>query len=83
MKLIRIRITTVVILLLVCCTLPLMSSAGQGSVDWSAGFITATGYGTAPRGTLPNKALLNARRAAEIDAQRYRPGSALGTDASE
>jgi len=70
-KLIRmVKMMHVVIPLLVSNTLLLTASAGQGSVDWSAGFVTATGYGTALRGTLPNKALLNARRAAEIDAQR-------------
>jgi hypothetical protein len=65
-----VNMVSVVIPLLVCCVPPLSALAGQGSVDWSGGFITATGYGTAPRGMVPNKALLNARRAAEIDAQR-------------
>ncbi|HIJ95249.1 MAG TPA: hypothetical protein HPP94_05860 [Desulfuromonadales bacterium] len=70
MKLIRMLKMLFIVLMLVCCAAPSSVLAGQGSVDWSSGFITSTGYGTAPRGMAPNKALLNARRAAEIDAQR-------------
>lgn len=42
----------------------------KGAVDWPNGFVTAEGYGTALPGNNPAKAILNARRAAEIDAQR-------------
>jgi hypothetical protein len=55
-------------LLLGC--MPLCAAAETGRVDWIGGHVTAVGYGTAPQGVSPAKALLNARRAAEIDAQR-------------
>ena len=46
-------------------------AAGEKSgIDWPGGFVTAVGYGTAAPGNNPAKAMLNARRAAEIDAQR-------------
>lgn len=56
--------------LLLCSGTPLWSAGGQGAVDWSGGYVTAVGYGTAPSGIPAAKALLSARRAAEIDAQR-------------
>ncbi len=58
------------LLLLLCSGTPLWSADGRGAVDWSGGYVTAVGYGTAPPGMPAAKALLSARRAAEIDAQR-------------
>jgi hypothetical protein len=48
----------------------LIAANDLGNVDWNGGYVTAVGYGTAPQGMSPAKAMLNARRAAEIDAQR-------------
>lgn len=56
--------------LLLCSATPLWSAGDRGAVDWSGGYVTAVGYGTAPPGIPAAKALLSARRAAEIDAQR-------------
>jgi hypothetical protein len=47
-----------------------LAAGEKGAVDWPNGFVTAVGYGTAAPGNNPAKAMLNARRAAEIDAQR-------------
>jgi len=47
-----------------------LQSAKNGSVNWSKGVVTATGYGVAPEdASLPKQKLL-ARRAAQLDAYR-------------
>ena len=57
-------------LLMLCSSSSISAANGKGEVDWTGGYLTATGYGAATQAVPASKALLSARRAAEIDAQR-------------
>ncbi len=71
LKLIRsVTVGTLALSLLFISWSNIFAAEGQGGVDWTGGFVTAVGYGTAPQGMPLSKAVLSARRAAEIDAQR-------------
>ncbi len=64
----RIPLIAGALLLAVCSSSP--AEEAKGSIDWSGGFILATGQGSANPKANKAKARINALRAAEVSAQR-------------
>lgn len=65
-----IRSIVLSLFLLLALTRQIQAAGDQAGVDWYGGVVTAVGYGTAPKEMVSSKAILSARRAAEIDAKR-------------